>query len=157
MLTMKKVVIFCILAWFLFFRGYWFVLRVALYLLPSSLFTTTIGSLPSEEQICTSWTKQGQAKRLRTRTFLWLLQQVSEPSWEVRLWRWEFSHSLKMRWTLCFKIGKKKFKLLPVNQTFVSHEKDHSWKKTVHLKRTLNSWKATLAETRTYRVKEATE
>ena len=138
---------------FLFFKGYWLVLRVSLFLLPSSLFTTTIGSLPSEEQICTTLAKQGQAKRLRTRTFLWLSQQVSEPSWEVRLWRWEFSHSLKMRWTLCFKIGKKSLsccqstKRLWAMKRIIPDKRQFIWKEP--------SWKATLAEMRTYRVKVA--
>ena len=45
---------------FLFFRGYWFVLGVAWYLLPSSLFTTTIGSLPHWRTDCTTRTKLRQ-------------------------------------------------------------------------------------------------
>ena len=55
---------------FFFFRGYWFVLRVALYLLPASfLFTTIIGSLPHWRTDCTTWTKKEQAYRLRLEHF----------------------------------------------------------------------------------------
>ena len=61
MLTMKKFSSFVSWRDFLFFRGYWFVLRVALYLIFSSLFTITIGSLPHWRTDCTTWTKKEQA------------------------------------------------------------------------------------------------
>ena len=46
--------------------------------------------------------KKGQGNRLRTRTFLWLSHlQVSDPSWEVLLWR--SLQPLKITWTLSLK------------------------------------------------------
>ena len=46
--------------------------------------------------------KKGQRNRLRTRTFLWLSHlQVSDPSWEVLLWR--SLQPLKITWTLSLK------------------------------------------------------
>ena len=121
MLTMKTIVIF-FASWrdFLFFRGYWFVLRVALYLLPSSLFTTTIGSLPHWRTDCTTWTKKEQAYRLRLEHFcdshIYKYRSLAAKLRSTRLWRSlaQFSHSLKLTWTLCLK-SKQKVKLLPVN------------------------------------------
>ena len=83
MSAMKKFVIFCMLAWFPFFRSYWFVLRVALYLLPSSLFATTIRS------DCTTRTKKEQAYRLRLEHFCdsHIQASVGATLRSTRLWR----------------------------------------------------------------------
>ena len=68
---------------FLFFRSYWFVLRVALYLLPSSLFATTIRS------DCTTRTKKEQAYRLRLEHFCdsHIQASVGATLRSTRLWR----------------------------------------------------------------------
>ena len=94
---------------FLFFSGYWFVLRVALYSLPSSVFTTTIGSLlhwrtDCQEPLwlldCTTWTKKEQAYRLRLEHFCdsHIQASVGAKLRSTRLWRSlpQFSHSLKI-------------------------------------------------------------
>ena len=55
---------------------------------PSSLFTTTIGSLPHWRTNCTTWTEKRREIDWELVHLSWLSHlQVSEPSWELWLWR----------------------------------------------------------------------
>ena len=104
MLTMKKFVIHCILAWFPFLQG---LLKLCtcyplLFLLPPQ------GLYPTEEQIVQHEVKKDKRTELRHEHFcdshIYKCRSQTEKYAALKIFAtWEFSDSLKMAWTLCLK------------------------------------------------------
>ena len=132
MLTMKKFVIFCILAWFPFLQGllirssrrFVFATLFSFYY-HDRVFTPLKNRLYMQHELKKNKHTDWDSNISVTLTFT----SVGAKLRSTRLWRSlpQFSHSLKMTWTLCLKQQQKLIKLLPGQlKFFVSHEKDHS-------------------------------
>ena len=108
MLTMKKFVIFCILAWFPFLQG--LLIRSSRRFVFATLFSfyyhDRVFTPLTEEQIVQHELKKNKHADWGTKISVTLtLTSVGAKLKRTELWRSlpQFSHSLKMTWALCLK------------------------------------------------------